>query len=222
MLRVLFVSGDSERVDRIGTELRGRGFDLTRVATGAAAIGSRAEADVVLLNLDLPDLDGIEVCRRIRSGTVVPMIGMIAESSPLERVLALRAGLDVCLSKPCGTPEIIARINTVTRRTRARCVGGRALRYGALEIDVPAREVRLRGTAIRLTRKEFDLLHLLASRPGVTFDRRQILAEVWDDDNAWMRRSRTIDTHVNSIRRKLGGLAAISTQRGVGFRFSAT
>jgi DNA-binding response OmpR family regulator len=220
MIRVLLVEEDQSRKESIGDELLGRGFLLQTARTGMDAIEAQRGADIMVLNLNLPDLDGVEVCRRIRAVSSVPLIGILAVSSEFERVLALRAGLDVCLAAPFGVSELVARIETLTRRNQPNRQNGKLLSYGDLVIDTHAREVRMGRNPVELTKKEFDLLYLLASRPGVTFDRRQILSAVWNDDNAWMQRSRTIDTHINSIRRKLGCGDAIRTQRGVGFRFS--
>jgi DNA-binding response OmpR family regulator len=219
MTRVLLVEDDAERMRSISAELVEHGFALTCVTTGAEAIVGQRTADVVVLNLDLPDLDGTVVCRRIRAASSVPMIGVLENSTALDRVLALRAGLDVCMSAASHTRELVARIETMMRRRRPREHGPAVLSGGDLEIDGLTRQVRLAGKVVGLTRKEFALLHLLASRPGVTVGRGQILAEVWDDDNTWMLRSRTMDTHVNNIRRKLGASAVIHTERGVGFRF---
>ena len=202
----------------MSAELSWHGHLLTGVSTGARAIALRDSADVLLLNLDLPDLDGIEVCRRIRSVSDAPMMGLLPHDNPTERVLALRAGLDVCLPPDCRSAEIAARIRAVTRRFYGDATPV-PLTSGALQIDPVARQVRLHGRRVQLTPKEFDLLHLLASRPGEVLNRRHILAEIWDDQHGWMTGSRTIDTHVNSLRRKLDWAPFIETQRGIGFRF---
>jgi DNA-binding response OmpR family regulator len=219
MTRVLLVEDDVERTRTISTELEQHGYALTCVNTGVAAIFGQDDADVVVLNLDLPDLEGTEVCRRIRTSSAVPLIGLLENNTAQDRVLALRAGLDMCMTATSRTQELLARIDTLMRRRRPNGAGPTVLSSGVLEIDARAREVRLSGQPVGLTRKEFELLHLLASRADTTVDRAQILSVVWNDDNAWMLRSRTIDTHVNSVRRKLGGSAVIHTERGVGFRF---
>lgn len=220
MMRVLLADVDPAYKNAVTPELEDRGFLLKWVRSGREAIAAHRSAHVVVVRLDLPDLDGIEVCRRIRCDNTVPLIGIGPCDSEFERVLALRSGLDVCLAPSFGVRELVARIEALTRRGRPQWFAGPRLSYGELEIDGHARRVRLRGAPVGLTRKEFDLLFLLASRPDVTVDRRQILSAVWDDDHAWMLNSRTIDTHISSIRRKLGGEAAIRTQRGIGFRFS--
>ncbi len=220
MNRVLLVNVDESWQRAVRFELEPRGFDVDVVDTGIAAIAAGPAADVMVLNMELPDLDGMEVCRRIRARSDVRLIGVFRESTELDRVLALRAGLDVALEQSYGWRELVARIDAVTRRLQPRRAPARpVLSFGELEIDGRAREVRLSGRLVQLTRKEFDLLYLLASRGGATVDRREILSVVWHDDRAWLTRSRTVDTHVNSIRRKLDCNDIIRTQRGVGFRF---
>lgn len=219
MTRILLVEQDTERKRMISDGLAGHGFTVRDVSTGVDAIVSQRSADVVVLNLDLPDLEGTEVCRRIRAASNVALIGMIENSTAQERVLALRSGLDACMATSSRTVELIARIEAMMRRRRQRVRSSTVISHGELEIDGAAREVRLSGSRVSLTTKEFELLYLLASRQGVTIDRSEILAAVWNDDNAWMLRSRTMDTHVNSIRRKIGTSAVIQTVRGVGFRF---
>lgn len=219
MTRVLLVEQDSERKRLISDGLADHGFTVRDVSTGVDAIVSQRAADVVVLNLDLPDLEGTEVCRRIRAASNVPLIGMIENSTAQERVLALRAGLDACMAPSGRTVELIARIEAMMRRRNQHTTNSAVIVQGDLEIDGGTRQVRLAGSRVNLTTKEFELLHLLASRPGVTIDRSEILSAVWNDDNAWMLRSRTMDTHINSIRRKIGASAVIQTVRGVGFRF---
>jgi DNA-binding response OmpR family regulator len=217
---MLLVGEDDRTGQALATAVARAGVRLETVRTGAEAITRHTEADLIAINLELPDLDGTEVCRRIRSTSAVPLLCLIAaESTELERILSLRAGADMCLTRPVGVAELAARIEVVTRRLQPRPVTSELLRYGGLEIDVAAREVRVAGRSVDMTRKEFDLLYLLASRRGSIVNRKQILSVVWDDENAWMQRSRTIDTHVNSIRRKIGKYGAIRTRRGVGFQF---
>jgi DNA-binding response OmpR family regulator len=219
MTRVLLVEDDADRMRSISAELTDHGYALTCVSTGAEAIVGQRSADVVVLDLDLPDLDGTMVCRQIRATSSVPMIGVLENSTAQDRVLALRAGLDACVSAASHTRELVTRIENMMRRRKPRAHSPAVLSGGDLVIDGLTRQVRLAGEVVNLTRKEFALLHLLASRPDVTVGRSELLSEVWNDDNAWMLRSRTMDTHVNNIRRKLGDSAVIHTERGVGFRF---
>ncbi|OKI47591.1 hypothetical protein A6A29_00375 [Streptomyces sp. TSRI0281] len=131
-------------------------------------------------------------------------------------MLGLQAGADDYLAKPYGVREPLARMAAVMRRSRAGRAAARGMDPGPLVIHQETREVRLNGRAVPLTRKEFDLLCLLSSRPGTVFTRRQILSQIWHDTD--IRRSRTIDTHISSLRRKLGSSDRVVTVRGVGFK----
>jgi DNA-binding response OmpR family regulator len=214
-LHVLVVESDTRAADTLLKGLARQGYSTRNVATGAQALQVHREADLVLLDLDLPDLDGLEVCRGIRGVSDTPVIAVTGRDSELDRVLGLQAGADDYLVKPYGFRELLARIEAVMRRVRAQ-PAARVISHGALHIDADARVATLDGEPVDLTRKEFDLLHLLASQPGTVIPRRQIMAQVWDD--AWSPHGRTIDTHVSTLRSKLGSSKWITTVRGVGFR----
>ncbi|UQX05435.1 response regulator transcription factor [Streptomyces sp. RerS4] len=215
-LRVLIVESDSRAADSLLKGLVRQNYSAHSVDTGAQALRSHHDADLVLLDLDLPDLDGLEVCRGIRAVSDTPIITVTARGSELDRVLGLQAGCDDYLVKPYGFRELLARMDAVMRRVRVRPVTSRVINHGALRIDASARIATLDGAPVDLTRKEFDLLHLLASQPETVVPRRQIMAQVWDD--AWSPQGRTVDTHVSTLRGKLGSSKWITTVRGVGFR----
>jgi DNA-binding response OmpR family regulator len=215
-LRVLVVENDAVTAETLMHSLRRHGYDADRVETGTEALRSYHHADLVLLDLDLPDLDGLEVCRGIRAASDTPIIAVSDRGTELDRVLGLKAGSDDCLDKPFGFHELMARIEAVMRRARPAPAAPRTISRGPLRIDSGTRQVSLDDRLIAMTRKEFDLLHLLASRPETVVPRRQIMSQVWHDD--WTQTGRTIDTHVNSLRNKLGDSAWIITVRGVGFR----
>ncbi|MFF4898574.1 response regulator transcription factor [Streptomyces sp. NPDC001068] len=219
-VNVLVVEHDQRSADALLHDLVRHGYATRSAATGAQALRGHREADLILLDLDLPDLDGLEVCRGIRAVSDLPIIAVTARDSELDCVLCLQAGSDDYLVKPYGFRELLARMEAVLRRARvqpaAQPAGGRAVAHGPLRIDPGARTATLDGRPLDLTRKEFDLLHLLASQPGMVIPRRQIMAQVWDD--AWSPRGRTVDTHVGTLRGKLGSSSWIVTVRGVGFR----
>ncbi|MER8097938.1 response regulator transcription factor [Streptomyces goshikiensis] len=215
-LRVLVVENEARAADTLVVGLRRHGYLAESVATGALALQAHGDADLILLDLDLPDLDGLEVCRAIRAVGDTPLIAVTARGSELDRVLGLQAGADDYLVKPYGFRELLARMEAVMRRARPRPQAGRVITHGPLRIDAGTREVLLAGRPVELTRKEFDLLHLLASQPEAVISRRQLMTQVWDD--TWSHRGRTIDTHVSSLRGKLGASGWIVTVRGVGFR----
>ncbi len=216
VMRILIVEDDDAIAEPLEAGLRREGMDCTRVATGEAAL-SAPEPDLVLLDLGLPDLDGTEVCRRLRARSRVPIIVVTARGEELDRVLGLELGADDYVVKPFGLRELVARIRAVARRTTDRgALPEPVVRLGDLEVDLRAHRVAVRGTEVALTPKEFDVLALLASDPGATFTRETILERVWDAH--WYGPTKTLDVHVASLRKKLGEPAWIETVRGVGFR----
>ncbi|WP_243762520.1 response regulator transcription factor [Streptomyces sp. Tu 3180] len=210
--RVLVVDPDTG--DPLVTQLRRHGHRPVGVTHGGAALQAHTDADLVLLTLELPDLDGLEVCRAIRSVSRVPVIIVTARQSELDCVLGLQAGADDYVTKPYGLRELMARIEAVMRRAQWQPAAVQEIRHGSLRIDVNSRRVTVDEAEVTLTRKEFDLLCLLASHPGTVIPRKQLLKQVWGD--TWSRR--TVDTHVSSLRGKLGDSGWIVTVRGVGFQ----
>ncbi len=195
--------------------LEREGFDVQRAATGAAALAAQGY-DVVLLDLGLPDLDGFEVCRRLRAASEVPIIVVTARGDEVDRVVGLELGADDYIVKPFGFRELVARIRAVTRRSHARPEEIPALTVGELTIDRRTHQVTLGSDALALTPKEFDLLALLAEEPGTVLSRARILEQVWDAH--WYGPTKTLDVHVAALRKKLGDSGWIETVRGVGFR----
>lgn len=216
MVEVLVVQADDSARESLIGGLNRHGYGVCGVATGREALKTYEQAGLVLLDLELPDLDGIEVCRTIRAGDDTPVITLTGGGTELDRVLSLQAGADDCMAKPFGFRELLARIQAVQRRTRRDSPAARAIAHGHLQICPRSRQVRVGARAVELTRKEFDLLHLLASPPGQVFSRREIMAMIWDD--TWAASSRTVDTHVSTLRSKLGSGKWIITVRGVGYR----
>jgi len=215
-MQVLVVEDDDAIAEPLARGLEREGFEVQRVATGTEALEA-PRPDVVLLDLGLPDLDGYEVCRRMRAESDVAIIVITARGDEVDRVIGLELGADDYLVKPFGFRELVARIRAVTRRR-----GGRGdeptevVRHGDLEVDNRTRRASLDGTELNLTRKEFDLLALLAADPGATRTRDEILESVWDAH--WYGPTKTLDVHIASLRKKLGDPTLIETVRGVGFR----
>ncbi|MCC2280440.1 response regulator transcription factor [Streptomyces sp. ET3-23] len=214
--RVLVVDSDKASAHDLSRQLQRHRHDARAVSSGTAALREHADADVVLLNLDLPDVDGLEVCRSIAISRNTPTLAITANGSELDCVLALQAGADDYLVQPYGFRELLARVDAVMRRARPASAFPARADLGPLVIDQATRTVLLHGHPLPLTRKEFDLLQLLASPPGEVVTRRRILQQIWHDTD--ISRSRTIDTHVNSLRRKLGSSDWIVAVRGIGFR----
>jgi DNA-binding response OmpR family regulator len=243
-MRLLLVEDDDRVAAALSAVLARHGFDVVHARCGEEALrcllpdGAAPPFGVVLLDLGLPDIDGFEVCGRIRRLTSTPVIMVTARADVRSRVHGLNLGADDYVVKPYDTAELLARIHAVSRRTataagaggagdpgaggdagRARGADARELRLGPLTIETDTRRVTVRGEAVPLTRKEFDLLALLAQRPGVVFRREQIISEVWR--TSWEGTGRTLEVHIASLRSKLGLPALIETVRGVGYRLVA-
>ena len=214
-MHVLLVEDEDAIADPLAEGLRREGFTVTRAATGAEAL-TASESDVVLLDLRLPDIDGLDVCRQIRERSDVPIIVVTARGEETDRVVGLEIGADDYVVKPFGIRELIARIRAVTRRGRGAAPEKDIVQVGELELDSRARRVRLGSHELELTPKEFDLLTALARDPGAVLSRRRLLEEVWE--TSWYGSTKTIDVHVAALRRKLGDPDWIETVRGVGFR----
>jgi DNA-binding response OmpR family regulator len=214
-VKVLIVEDEDSIAAPLADGLRREGLEVTRVATGEAAL-TAPEPDLVLLDLRLPDVDGLTVCRRLRERSNVPIIVVTAKGEEVDRVVGLELGADDYIVKPFGFRELLARIRAVMRRVTADRNERTKLAVGPLEIDLRAREARLDRAVLTLTGKEFDLLALLAEEPGSVVARSDILERVWH--TSWYGGAKTIDVHVASLRRKLGDAGWIQTVRGVGFR----
>ena len=215
-MRVLLVEDDVRVAAALETALRRRGHDVTRATTAAEALAA-APADLVLLDLGLPDKDGLEVCRELRlRGNDVAIIAVTARGEERDRVAGLRRGADDYVVKPFGMAELQARIDAVMRRTARSVQRQPQLTVGGITVDLDARRVEVDGAAVALTRKEFDLLAALARRPGATVTREQLLADVWQ--TTWLGSPHTVEVHVASLRAKLGKPTMVQTVRGVGYR----
>jgi two-component system, OmpR family, response regulator RegX3 len=214
-VRVLMVEDDDAIAVPLARGLEREGLDVARAATGEEALAAQ-DYDVVLLDLGLPDLDGFEVCRRLRARSEVPIIVVTARGDEVDRVVGLELGADDYIVKPFGFRELLARIRAVTRRAQPLANDQSPRTVGPLMIDRRTHQVTMDDRAVVLTPKEFDLLALLAEEPGRVFPRAHILEEVWDAH--WYGPTKTLDVHVAALRKKLGDPAWVETVRGVGFR----
>lgn len=227
-MRLLLVEDDDHVAAALSAVLARHGFQVTHARNGEealqavlpAAAEGKAPFGVVLLDLGLPDQDGYQVCGKIRKLTTTPVIMVTARGDVRSRIHGLNLGADDYVVKPYDTGELLARIHAVSRRTapgeEPASASESALRLGTVTIELPTRRVSVDGTDVQLTRKEFDLLALLAQRPGVVFRREQIISEVWR--TSWEGTGRTLEVHVASLRSKLAMPALIETVRGVGYR----
>jgi DNA-binding response OmpR family regulator len=222
--RVLVVDDEPALVDAVGYALRGEGFDVTTTGDGEEALRAlRAENfDVVVLDIMLPRLSGIEICRRAREESDVPIILLSARDAEVDRVLGLESGADDYVTKPFSMAELLSRVRAVLRRRELdlRAGGSAVRRIGRLEIDPVRHLVRVDGTPARLTPSEFKLLALLAGEPERVFTRREIMQHLWD--STYVGDQRACDIHVSNLRRKLerdpNEPEQLMTVRGVGYK----
>jgi len=214
-VHILVVEDEDAIADPLVSGLKREGYDVSRVATGEGALAA-SPSDLVLLDLRLPDIDGLDVCRQLRERSRVPIIVLTARGEEADRVVGLELGADDYVVKPYGLRELIARIRAVTRRAASFSANGAPLRAGELEVDERSRRATLGRRELELTPKEFELLAALARDPGAAVSRQRLLADVWQ--TSWYGSSKTIDVHVAALRKKLGDPGWIETVRGIGFR----
>jgi DNA-binding response OmpR family regulator len=220
---VLLVEDDDPVAESLQRGLARYGFTVEWVRSGSEALAAPAP-DLVLLDLGLPDMDGLDVCRELRSRGNVPIIVISARSEEVDRVVGLEIGADDYVSKPFGIREVIARMRAVLRRVGAAPADepepttGRVALSPRLMIDRRARRVHLDGAEVALAPKEYDLLAFLSEEPGAVFTREQIMEAVWDAN--WFGSTKTLDVHIGALRRKLGDVIAVEAVRGVGFRLT--
>ncbi|MEU1268870.1 response regulator transcription factor [Streptomyces sp. NPDC005799] len=229
-MRVLLVEDDEHVADALTAAMRQFGHDILTAPTAAEALTKLEGCELVLLDLGLPDLDGVEVCKRIRARSAVPVIVLTARADEIDKVLGLQAGADDYVVKPYSVHELRARMEAVLRRTcrcglgshdNAPCTAERrdVINVGPLSLDLRSRSVTLSGEPLQLTRKEFELLAMLVEEPDTLHTREDIISRVWDEN--WFGSTRTLDVHIGTLRRKLGSYDWIETQRGVGFRLGS-
>ncbi|HEY3908096.1 MAG TPA: response regulator transcription factor [Streptosporangiaceae bacterium] len=209
---VLVVEDDDSIATQLVRGLTRGGYQVDHVGTGSAAIARRS-TDVVLLDLGLPDMDGVQVCRRLRERSDTAIIVITAFGEEPDRIMALDAGADDYLVKPFGLGELQARIRAVLRRARPE---GEVVSYGPLVVDLRTHRVTVSDEEIQLTPKEFDILECLAADPGRVVTRHEIMETAWDAH--WYGPTKVIDVHVVALRRKLGVPGLIETVYGRGFR----
>jgi DNA-binding response OmpR family regulator len=211
--RVLVVEDDAGIATQLVRGLTRAGYEAASVDTGAAALRPPLP-DVVLLDLGLPDIDGVEVCRKLRDVSDVAIIVVTARGEEGDRVLALDQGADDCLVKPFGLAEVLARVRAVLRRTRPS--SAELLRHGPLSVDLRTRKVTVGARDVALTPKEFDILECLATDPGRAVSRAEIFERAWDAH--WYGPTKVLDVHLAALRKKLGEQVQIETVYGRGFR----
>jgi DNA-binding response OmpR family regulator len=222
-IRALIVEDEKNLVGLLRKYLEREGFEVAEALDGPAAleVARRSEPDVVVLDWMLPGLDGMGVLRELRRFSDAYVIMLTAREGEVDRIVGLSTGADDYLVKPFSPGELVARIRAMLRRPRGGASTDPAMTFGDLSVDPARREVRLGREDVRLTAMEFDMLATLASRPGLVFSRRQLLARVWGDD--YFGSDHVVDVHVANLRKKIeedpSNPRYVQTVRGVGYRF---
>lgn len=219
-MKVLIVEDDPGIAASLQEGLERLGHVVEHTSSGVAALDEAMWVDLVLLDLGLPDVDGKDVCREVRKRSEVPIIVLTARGDEFDRVLLLELGADDYLVKPFGFRELVARIGAVTRRAAQPVAPSTVQQIGPLRIDRDAHRVAVDEVEVELTPKEYELVAMLAERPGAVRTREDIIDQVWDTN--WYGPTKTLDVHISALRRKLGHPDWISTIRGVGYRLDPT
>jgi two-component system, OmpR family, response regulator RegX3 len=224
--KILVVDDEPAIVDAVTYALRASGFEVDTFGDGESALeAARSDSyDVLVLDVRLPGLSGIEICRRLRGESDVPILMLTAMDAEVDRVLGLEAGADDYVTKPFSVAELVSRVRAILRRRELdRASGGGIRRVGSLELDVNRHEVRIDGRTIRLTPSEFRLLAFLAQEPEHVYTRREIMQHLWD--STYVGDQRACDIHVSNLRRKIeetpGRPQRLVTVRGVGYKLLA-
>ena len=217
---VLVVEDESSIASFVALYLKNAGYGVKTAATGNEALADVAAETPVLIVLDLmlPDIDGIEVCRRIRKSSDVPILMLTARDEDVDKIIGLEVGADDYLTKPFNPRELVARVKSILRRAapERRQIESKQLRHGDLLVDAGRREVHVGDEEVQLAPKEFDLLWELLDHRGLVLTRDQLLERVWG--YTFAGDTRTVDVHVRQLRRKLGDASPIVTVWGVGYK----
>jgi two-component system alkaline phosphatase synthesis response regulator PhoP len=217
---VLVVEDESSIASFVALYLKNAGYKVRSVGTGEGALEQVAaeRPDLIVLDLMLPDIDGIEVCRRVRKSSEVPILMLTARDEDVDKIIGLEVGADDYLTKPFNPRELVARVKSILRRAvpERREVETKTIKHGDLSIDAGRREVHVAGKEVQLAPKEFDLLWELLDHRGLVLTRDQLLERVWG--YTFAGDTRTVDVHVRQLRRKLGDASPIVTVWGVGYK----
>ena len=217
---VLVVEDETSIASFVALYLKNAGYKIRTVGSGTEALEGVAadRPDLIVLDLMLPDIDGIEVCRRIRRSSDVPILMLTARDEDVDKIIGLEVGADDYLTKPFNPRELVARVKSILRRSvpERREMETKQITHGDLEIDAGRREVRVGEDEVQLAPKEFDLLWELLDHRGIVLTRDQLLERVWG--YTFAGDTRTVDVHVRQIRRKLGDASPIVTVWGVGYK----
>jgi DNA-binding response OmpR family regulator len=219
---ILIVEDEASIASFVSLYLKNAGYNVRAVATGSAAL-TQVAADqpaLIILDLMLPDIDGIEVCRRLRRRSEVPILMLTARDEDVDKIIGLEVGADDYLTKPFNPRELVARVKSILRRSTPdrKEIASAVLQHGDLHIDAGRREAKVGDEEIKLAPKEFDLLWELLDHRGLVLTRDQLLERVWG--YTFAGDTRTVDVHVRQLRRKLGEASPVVTVWGVGYKVS--
>ncbi len=225
--QILIIDDEQMIVESVSYNLKQEGYEVLTATDGETGLelAQTKEVDLILLDLMLPGMNGMEICKIIRQQSSVPIIMLTAKEGEIDRVLGLELGADDYVTKPFSMRELLARIKTVLKRTVASGAGmldtPKVIRIGELQIDLLGHDVTVKGQSVNLSSKEYELLRILASHPGQVLSREQLLNLVWGND--FYGDSRTVDVHIRWLREKIevdpGDPEYILTVRGVGYKF---
>ncbi len=222
MPKILVVDDEPNIIELARLYLTREGYEVESAATGNEALSKQAAGnpDLIILDLMLPDIDGYEVCRRVRAKSDVPILMLTARIEDVDKIVGLELGADDYLTKPYNPRELVARVRAILRRFQTGQKPGETIEIGRLRIDLPRQEVSIAGQPVKLRTKEFALLTTFVQNPGIVMSREKLLETVWGFD--YYGESRTVDVHVNHLREKIAGSGAqIETVRGTGYKITA-
>ena len=221
MPNILIVDDEPHIIELARLYLEREGYEIEEAANGGDALSkqSTGNPDLIVLDLMLPDIDGYEVCRQVRTRSDVPILMLTARKEDIDKIVGLELGADDYLTKPFNPRELVARVRAILRRYQPGFKSIDTLEAGRLRIDLPRHEVTIGGQPVKLRTKEFDLLSTFAQNYGIVLSREKLLELVWGFD--FYGESRTVDVHVNHLREKIAGSGAmIETIRGTGYKLT--
>ncbi len=222
MPKILIVDDEPNIIELAKLYLARDGYEVESAANGNEALAkqSTGNPDLIVLDLMLPDIDGFEVCRQIRTKSDVPILMLTARIEDVDKIVGLELGADDYLTKPFNPRELVARVRAILRRIQTGLKPTETAEIGKLRIDFPRQEVSISGQPVKLRTKEFALLATFVQNPGIVMSREKLLETVWGFD--YYGESRTVDVHVNHLREKITGSGAqIETIRGTGYKITA-
>ena len=221
MPKILVVDDEAHIVELVRLYLEREGYEVDEAFNGTDAVSKQrvGNPDLILLDLMLPDIDGYEVCRRIRTQSDTPILMLTARKEDIDKIVGLELGADDYLTKPFNPRELVARVRAILRRYQAGQQPGDTAEMGKLRIDFPRQEVTVKNHPVKLRTKEYSLLSTFIRNPGIVLSREKLLEDVWGFD--YYGESRTVDVHVNHLRDKLAGSGVrIETVRGTGYKIT--